>query len=61
MAQVVPGCFMNLGTHDPAWEEDYCQLHQANLEIDEEALPIGAAILAAAALQWMQAAPLSGS
>jgi len=61
MTQVTPGCMMNLGTHNPAWGEETYQLHQADLEIDEEALPIGVAILAAAALQWMQAAPLSGS
>lgn len=59
MAQVVPGCMMNLGTHDPVWGEDTYQLHQADLEIDEGALPIGAALLAASALQWMQDHPLT--
>jgi IAA-amino acid hydrolase len=59
LAQVAPGCMMNLGTHNPAWGEDTYQLHQADLEIDEDALPIGAAILTASALQWMQQHPIS--
>lgn len=54
MAQRVPGCFLSLGTHDPAWGEDYCQLHQPNTRISEKALPIGAAILASVALEWME-------
>jgi amidohydrolase len=57
MAQTVPGCFLSVGTHDPAWGEDYCQLHQPNLRMDEKALPIGAAILAAASLEWMARHP----
>ncbi len=54
MAQRVPGCFLSLGTHDPAWGEDYCQLHQPNTRISEKALPIGAAILVSSALEWME-------
>lgn len=53
LAQTTPGCFLSLGTHDPAWGDDYCQLHQPNTRITEAALPIGAAILAATALEWM--------
>ncbi len=53
LAREVPGCFLSLGTHDPAWGEDYCQLHQPNTRISERALPYGAAILAAAAIEWM--------
>jgi amidohydrolase len=56
MTQRVPGCFLSLGTHDPAWGEDYCQLHQPNTRISEMALPIGAAILASVALEWMERA-----
>lgn len=59
MAQVVPGCFLSLGTHDPDWGEDYCQLHQPNTRISEQALPYGAAILAATALEWMENYPSS--
>jgi amidohydrolase len=58
MAQTVPGCFLALGTHDPDWGEDYCQLHQPNTQMSEKALPIGAAILAAAALEWMERHPV---
>ncbi|MBP1693092.1 MAG: peptidase family protein [Chloroflexi bacterium] len=54
MAQVVPGCYLSLGTHDQSWGEDYCQLHQPNLRLAENAMPIGAAILAASALEWME-------
>ena len=54
MAQVVPGCYLALGTHDQSWGEDYCELHQPNLRMAESALPIGAAILAASAIEWIE-------
>jgi amidohydrolase len=57
MAQEVPGCFISLGVHDPRWGDEHCQLHQPNTRLDEDALPYGAAVLVAAALQWMQNAP----
>ncbi|MCU0489764.1 MAG: M20 family metallopeptidase [Anaerolineales bacterium] len=57
LAQASPGCFLLLGTHDPTWSEPACQLHQPNTRISEAALPYGAAILAAAALEWMTAQP----
>lgn len=53
LAQAAPGCFMLLGTHDPNWDGPACQLHQPNTQISEAALPYGAAILAATALEWM--------
>lgn len=53
-AQIAPACFLALGTHDPAWGDDHCQLHQPNTRISEDALPIGTAILAATALEWLQ-------
>jgi amidohydrolase len=53
MALEVPGCFLSLGTHDPAWGDSHCQLHQPNTRMSESALPIGAAILAATALEWI--------
>ena len=53
LANKAPGCFLSLGTHDPAWGDDYCQLHQPNTRLSEAALPIGAAILAASAIEWM--------
>jgi amidohydrolase len=53
MAQEAPGCFLRLGVLDPAWDKHY-QLHRADFRLNEDALPIGAAALAAAALQWME-------
>jgi amidohydrolase len=50
----VPGCFLSLGTHDPAWGDDTCQLHQPVTRMSEDAMPYGAAIMAAAALEWMK-------
>ncbi len=55
MAQAAPGCFLRLGVHNPSWERRY-PVHRADFRLDEDALPIGAAALAAAALQWMQRA-----
>lgn len=54
MAQQAPGCFIRLGVHDPAWGKHQYNVHRADFRMDENALPIGAATLAAAALTWMQ-------
>lgn len=54
MAQVAPGNFLRLGVHDPAWGEQFYPVHRADFRMDEDALPIGAAALAAAAIRWMQ-------
>jgi IAA-amino acid hydrolase len=54
MAQAAPGCFIRLGVHDPAWGDTHYNVHRADFQMDENALPIGAAMLAAAALQWME-------
>lgn len=54
MASQVPGCFLRLGVHNPAWPQPYF-LHTPTFRLDEEALPIGAAALAATALAWMAA------
>lgn len=53
MAQAVPGCFLRLGVHNPAWKE-YYPVHRADFRIDEDALPIGSAALALTALRWME-------
>ncbi|MBX3010989.1 MAG: amidohydrolase [Caldilineaceae bacterium] len=53
MAQVAPGNFLRIGTHNPAWDRFY-PVHRADFRMDEDALPVGAAALAAAALRWMQ-------
>jgi IAA-amino acid hydrolase len=52
MAQKAPGSFLRLGTHNPSWDRHYL-VHRADFRMDEDALPIGAAALAAAALRWM--------
>ena len=54
MAQAAPGCFVRLGVHDPAWGDDHYNVHRADFQMDENALPIGAAMLAAVAIQWME-------
>lgn len=53
MAQAAPGSFLFLGVKNPAWDRMY-PVHRADFRIDEDALPIGAAALAAAALEWME-------
>jgi amidohydrolase len=53
MAREVPGCILRLGVHNPGWDQMY-PVHRADFRIDEDALPIGAAALAAVALAWMQ-------
>ena len=53
MAEKAPGCFLRLGTHNPAWDKQY-MVHRADFRLDEDSLPIGSASLAAAAIRWMQ-------
>lgn len=52
MAEKAPGSFLRLGVHKPDWDR-YYGVHRADFQMDEDALPIGAAALAAVALQWM--------
>lgn len=47
---VMPGCFFRLGTGNPAKPGTQCGLHTAAFDIDEDALPIGAAMMAMGAL-----------
>ncbi len=53
MAQAAPGCFVRLGVHSPSWGGSVYNVHRADFRMDEDALPIGSAALAAAALTWM--------
>lgn len=53
MAQSAPGSFLRIGTHNPNWDR-YYPVHRADFRMDEDALPVGSAALAAAALRWMQ-------
>jgi amidohydrolase len=50
-AQAVPGCFIRLGTRFPG--QPMRNLHDPHFDIDERALPIGAAILAETALRYL--------
>ena len=54
MAQVTPGCMFNIGVHDPAWGDNFYPVHRADFRLDENALPLGAAALANAAIRWME-------
>jgi amidohydrolase len=53
MLQQAPGCYIRLGVHDPAWGDKVYPVHRADFRIDEDALPVGSAVLAATALHWM--------
>ena len=53
MLQEAPGCFLRLGVKDPNWERLY-PVHTSTFRMDENALPIGAASLAALAVQSIQ-------
>ncbi len=47
---VMPGCFYRLGTGDPAKPGTQSGLHTAAFDIDEEAMKVGAGMMAAGAL-----------
>lgn len=53
MAQVTQGSYLNLGVRNASWDREY-PVHRADFRIDEDALPIGAASLAACAIRWME-------
>ncbi|RMF02317.1 MAG: amidohydrolase [Chloroflexi bacterium] len=48
----VPGCFLRLGVHNPAWQERTF-VHTPTFRLDEAALPVGTASLVATTLAWM--------
>ena len=60
MANVVPACYLNLGVANPNWERVY-PVHTADFRLDETALPVGAAALAGAVLEWMRRNPEANS
>jgi len=53
MAREAPGAFLFLGVKNPGWDRTY-PVHRPDFRMDEDALPIGAAALAAAAITWME-------
>jgi amidohydrolase len=52
MAQASKGAMMNLGVKEPQGEPRY--VHHPQVDLDEEALPIGAAMLAETALRFVR-------
>lgn len=54
--QAVPGCFFRVGTRNPE-QASAPPLHSPHFDIDERALPLGAAALAALALDWLKQQP----
>ncbi|MGH2457703.1 MAG: M20 metallopeptidase family protein, partial [Chloroflexota bacterium] len=50
--QRVPGAFMHLGVRAPGWGTPR-PVHTATFDLDEDALPIGVAALAATALKFL--------
>ena len=48
-----PGVYAYLGTHDPAHPETAHNIHSADFDIDERALPFGAWLHAANAITWL--------
>ena len=53
MLQKAPGAFLRLGVKNPEWDREY-PVHTSTFQMDEDALPVGAAALAACAVRWMQ-------
>lgn len=51
LAQRAPGCYFYLGTRTPG--EPPRPAHSPTFDLDEEALPVGAAVLSAAALRFL--------
>lgn len=49
----VPGAYAYLGTGDPVREQTRHNIHSADFEIDERALPLGAWLHAASAIHWL--------
>ncbi|MBC7222914.1 MAG: amidohydrolase, partial [Anaerolineae bacterium] len=57
LAQRAPGCYFYLGIRTPG--QPPRRAHSPTFDVDEEALPVGAAVLAAAALRYL-ASPEEG-
>ena len=49
-----PGVYAYLGTADPARPETQHNIHSADFDIDENALPLGAWLYAASAIRWLR-------
>lgn len=49
----VPGCYAYLGTSNEAFPDTLAGIHNSHFNLDEAALPMGAALYAACALRWL--------
>lgn len=49
----VPGCYAYLGTANEAYPNTLAGIHNGHFDLDEAALPMGAALYAACALRWL--------
>ena len=56
----VPGCYAYLGTGNPALPDTLAGIHNGHFDIDENALPYGAALYAASALLFLGAGQEAG-
>lgn len=50
----VPGCYAYLGTSNEAFPDTLAGIHNSHFNLDEAALPMGAALYAACALRWLE-------
>lgn len=51
----IPGCYAYLGTSNPALPDTLAGIHNGHFDLDENALPLGAALYAASALRFLGA------
>jgi metal-dependent amidase/aminoacylase/carboxypeptidase family protein len=51
--QRVPGAMFRLGVQHPSWQEPR-DTHSSSFDLDEDALPIGTAVMAATALTYLE-------
>jgi amidohydrolase len=51
--RLVPGCYVLLGTSSPDRPDTWHSIHNCHFDIDEAALPVGAALYAECAIRWL--------
>jgi amidohydrolase len=57
--QQAPGCYLALGSGMPG--QPLRPAHHSTFDIDESALPVGAATLAGLAIRYLEERPLAGA
>lgn len=48
LARAVPGAYVRLGVHDPAWGAERLDLHAGRFDVDERAIAVGVQVLVGA-------------